>query len=91
MNDSTKTKKVKKTRNIDMWKQFDNEIANNNNNNNSLECIYRQSGEREVCDYCNNILSITEEGFFACPNPSCGILYKDIVDQGAVLKDLHMK
>jgi transcription initiation factor TFIIB len=83
MNDSTKTKKVKKTRNIDMWKQFDNEIANNNNNNNSLECIYRQSGEREVCDYCNNILSITEEGFFACPNPSCGILYKDIVDQGA--------
>jgi transcription initiation factor TFIIB len=82
MNDSTKTKKVKRsTVNNDMWKMFDVEI--NNKTDDPLECIYRQSGEREFCDCCKTILMVSEEGFLACTNTSCGIIYKDIVDQSA--------
>ena len=54
MNDSTKTKKIK--RNViknDLWKKFDEEIKNIDDN--PIECIYRQSGEREFCDCCKKI------------------------------------
>jgi len=80
MNDTTKTKKIKRTQNKDLWEQFDNEVHNNLK---PIECIYRQSGQREVCDCCEEILIITDEGFLSCKNPKCGILYKDIVDQSA--------
>ena len=80
MNDSTKTKKIKRTQNKDLWRQFDDEV---NSASKPIECIYRQAGQREVCDCCNEILIITDEGFLSCKNPKCGILYKDIVDQSA--------
>jgi len=80
MNDTTKTKKIKRSQNKDLWRQFDDEV---NNSSKPIECIYRQSGQREVCDYCKEILIITDEGFLSCKNPKCGILYKDIVDQSA--------
>ena len=36
-----------------------------------------------TCDCCESILIITDEGFMACKNPSCGVIYKDMLDQGA--------
>ena len=80
MNDTTKTKKIKKPKNnADLWKKFDDEI----NTKNTVECIYRQDGQREICDCCESILIITDEGFMACKNPTCGVIYKDMLDQGA--------
>ena len=80
MNISAKTKKIKHPEvNKDLWNMFDNEI----NNKDSIECIYRQCGTREFCELCKSILIITDEGFQACKNPKCGIIYKDIIDQGA--------
>lgn len=80
MNDTTKTKKIKKPKNnADLWKKFDDEI----NTKSTVECIYRQDGQRETCDCCESILIITDEGFMACKNPSCGVIYKDMLDQGA--------
>lgn len=78
------TKKTKKNRNnkIDkakMWNTFDEEF----NNKEPIECVYRKIGEREFCDSCESSLSITEEGFLACTNNKCGIVYKDILDQSA--------
>ena len=73
----TKKKKVS-TNKAKIWKQFDLEAKQD-----SMECIYRNIGERECCDICNNSLCITEEGFFACTNKSCGIIYKDILDNSA--------
>lgn len=35
------------------------------------------------CDGCNSILFIGDEGFLVCSNSSCGIIYKDKLDQGA--------
>ena len=81
MNDTTKTKKIKKPKNnnAELWKKFDDEITSKN----TIECVYRQDGQREFCDCCESILIITDEGFMACKNPSCGVIYKDILDQSA--------
>jgi transcription initiation factor TFIIB len=77
-----KTKKIHHGKNINkqnMWSQFNSEIIKEN----PLECVYRTTGERENCDACNSALSITDEGFLACRNDKCGIIYRDVVDQGA--------
>ncbi len=79
MNDTTKTKKIKKPKNnADLWKKFDDEI----NTKSTVECIYRQDGQRELCDCCESVLIITDEGFMACKNPRCGVIYKDMLEQG---------
>ena len=52
-------------------------------NANAIECIYRTSGLREFCDACGTIVSITDEGFTACSNPACSIIYKDVLDHTA--------
>ena len=81
MNDIAKTKKIKKPKaNSEIWKQFDKEI---NESGDQIECIYRQTGQREQCECCDSILIVTDEGFLACKNPSCGVLYKDMLDQSA--------
>ena len=73
------TKKIRNKKIKDIWSKFDLE----NEKNNNIECIYRNVGERENCDLCKSSLCITEEGFFACINNKCGIIYKDIVDSSA--------
>jgi transcription initiation factor TFIIB len=66
----------------DLWNIFDTEVKNNNN---SLECLYsnQQIGNREVCDECASPVAYSEEGFLTCCSKTCGIIYKDIVDQSA--------
>jgi len=78
-----KTKKVRKQR-VDkhaLWKQFAAETGSVNDV--SVECVYRAAGQREVCDCCGGGLAITEEGFPTCINDQCGVIYRDVVDQGA--------
>jgi transcription initiation factor TFIIB len=81
--------KRKKLNNIDkknLWNIFDSEIKNTSNlteNKSPLECIYRESGTRDFCDYCETILAFSDEGFLSCTNKTCGIIYKDIVDHSA--------
>jgi transcription initiation factor TFIIB len=80
----TKTKK-KHEKNInkkDMWNLFSNEIEIDSEKK-IIECIYRNTGEREKCESCSSPLAITEDGFLTCCNKTCGIIYKDILDQGA--------
>jgi transcription initiation factor TFIIB len=64
-----------------------NDSANSNAKNeiasNAIECIYRTNGVREFCDACGTIVSVTDEGFTACSNPSCSIIYKDVLDHTA--------
>ncbi len=76
------TKKKKRPKNkAQIWKQFD--LENEQDKQDKMECIYRNIGERENCDICTHTLCITEEGFLACTNKSCGIIYKDILDSAA--------
>jgi len=84
MNEVTKTKKIRKQQGDTkaLWKLFNSEI-NNIDEDTQIECIYRQGGERELCELCQSVLTFADEGFLACENKSCGIIYKDIVDQSA--------
>ena len=50
---------------------------------NRIECVYRSNGMREYCDACNSTVSVTDEGFMACSNPMCSIIYKDVLDHSA--------
>lgn len=38
---------------------------------------------RERCDDCGTLVCITDEGFTACSNPKCSIIYKDVLDHSA--------
>lgn len=63
-----------------IWNEFDTEIKNKDT---TLECIYRNNGDRECCEYCEYNLAFSDEGFLTCTNPKCGIIYKDVVDFSA--------
>ena len=79
MTHNDKTKKVKKSyyNKSELWNMFDSEIPKAQQ---PLECIYREVGDREKCEQCTFMLSFTEEGFLACTNSQCGIIYKDLID-----------
>jgi|UniRef100_A0A6C0HZC4 transcription initiation factor TFIIB len=79
---SGKTKKIK-TANIDkksLWDKFD--VAEGTEKRVDIECVFINSEEKDNCHCCNTALFITEEGFQACSNKSCGVIYK-VIDQGA--------
>ena len=76
----TKKKKNNNVNKVKLWNMFDKEI---NDKKDSLECVYRNSGEREFCDICCGSLVFTDEGFLQCINNKCSIIYKDILDSSA--------
>ena len=81
--DNTKTKKIKRPP-IDkktLWDNFDIIVSSKVVPAVKIECIYRASGEHEKCECCGYSLSITDEGFYACSNLACGVIYTDILDQ----------
>lgn len=61
----------------------DNHDAKKDKKNNNLECVYRSSGQRETCDSCMSAVCFTDDGFLTCINQKCGIVYRDVLDQGA--------
>ena len=71
-----KRSNVNKTK---LWNMFDKEISPRE----TIECVYRNSGEREFCDTCNSSLVFTDEGFLECTNQKCSIIYKDVLDSSA--------
>lgn len=73
---NNKNKVIKNKNKSELWKQFDDEM----NLNVPIECIYRSTGEREVCDACESPLAYTEERFQACTNIKCGMIYRDMLD-----------
>jgi transcription initiation factor TFIIB len=79
---SVKTKKIKTT-NIDkksLWDKFD--VSEGTEKRVDIECVFIKTEEKDICHCCNTALFITDEGFQACSNKSCGVIYK-VIDQGA--------
>ena len=73
---------------VELWNIFDAELGKDLGKESGksvepLECMYRACGNREKCDCCEFSLAFSEEGYLTCVNPKCGIIYKDMVDQGA--------
>ena len=74
-----------------LWKQIDNSFINENCEglygggvaSSALECVYRSSGQREICDACSSTVCLTDDGFLTCTNQKCGIVYKDVLDHSA--------
>jgi len=69
------TKKKGKQIKQELWSIFEEAVGNK-----TVECIYQKSGERECCDVCKSALRVTDEGYFACSNTKCSIVYTDILD-----------
>ena len=81
-NKTNKTNKINKS-NKDkkaLWEGFDMEI---NDRPGEISCVFRKEGEREKCDTCHYSLMTTDQGFLACPNINCALIYKDTMDQSA--------
>ena len=77
-----KTKKIKSgKKHANLWNQFDNEL----NDDKKMECIYSNdtTDKNEKCHLCKSSLSYTDEGFLGCTNNQCGIVYTDMIEQGA--------
>jgi transcription initiation factor TFIIB len=84
MGDVAKTKKVKRGARQDkkaLWARFSKEVEKEPDK--PVECVYGESKGREKCDCCGAAIAITDEGFQACTSSSCGVLYRDVMDQGA--------
>ena len=67
----------------ELWNIFDKEVGTLGKKLDPLECVYRSCGDREKCEHCESSLAFSVEGFLTCTNKNCGIIYKDILDQGA--------
>jgi transcription initiation factor TFIIB len=83
--DKSQKRKNNNINKTELWNIFDAEVENPEKTKIPLECIYG-SGSREFCERCNNILAFSDEGFLTCTNNKCGIIYKDLIDQGAEWK-----
>ena len=84
------TKKTKRRVNLKaMWNKFDTAKTDEDSvgdGTGKVECVYVQSDnfiEKDECPTCGDKIQITEEGFRACSNKKCGILYKDTLDESA--------
>ena len=62
-----------------IWKIFDATITEKKS---TIECIFRDT-PTDNCSCCNSSLQITDEGFSACSNKMCGIVYTDNIDHTA--------
>jgi len=65
--------RLKKNSINEMWKTFDDEMAP----------PAKTVADKDYCRECETILFVSDEGFNVCSNISCGIIYKDSVDQTA--------
>ena len=78
-----KTKKKKKNLSVNekskLWEIFDKDNKDNKQEN-RLECIYEQNKEFDLCNICNSMLMIMDDGFPTCTNVSCGVIYKNTLD-----------
>ena len=75
----TKTHKNRKSRanKEKMWDLFPS------NSKRNIECVFRAEGQRDSSDCCGKPVACDEDGFLVCVNSSCGIIYKDVMNEGA--------
>ena len=87
-NASTSSQKKTKKKKIDMsssaktkmWDIFDIDKKELGIQKDSIECVYQQNKESDLCNLCNAILMIMDDGFPTCTNVSCGVIYKNTLD-----------
>ena len=77
-----KTKKNKsslsKSKKQQLWNEFETEVSKKED---ILECLDETYSD-ELCNNCNSILALSEEGYLTCTNKNCGIVYTNMLNQG---------
>lgn len=79
--DKSQKRKSNSINKAELWKIVDIEMDTEKKPI-PLECMYG-AGNREFCERCESILAFSDEGFLTCTNNKCGIIYRDLLDQGA--------
>ena len=80
---SQQTKKKKKSKKSlkKLWNAFESV----ENKEKKLELLYESQNlrQREKCDLCNSAVAYTQQKLLTCCNPSCAVVYKDVLDETA--------
>ena len=80
---SQQTKKKKKSKKSlkKLWNAFESV----ENKEKKLELLYESQNlrQRERCDLCNSAVAYTQQKLLTCSNPSCAVVYKDVLDETA--------
>ena len=74
-----KKRKITKSEKAELWNVFETQVEESK----KMECLCQTIQDREFCEQCNHILEYSDEGFLTCTNNTCGIIYKDSLDQSA--------
>ena len=77
----TKKKKKSKKSLKKLWNAFESV----ENKEKKLELLYESQNlrQRERCDLCNSAVAYTQQKLLTCSNPSCAVVYKDVLDETA--------
>ena len=77
------TKKKKKSKKS--LKKYWNAFESVENKEKKLELLYESQNlrQREKCDLCNSAVAYTQQKILTCSNPSCAVVYKDVLDETA--------
>jgi len=69
-----------------IWDIFDDDKKKLENINcmddipSKLECVFQTTKETDLCNLCNSVLMIMDDGFPTCTNKTCGVIYTDTLD-----------
>jgi transcription initiation factor TFIIIB Brf1 subunit/transcription initiation factor TFIIB len=83
---NSKTKKNKKqlsnSEKSRLWNIFDSdkETLEEIEGNKQVECVFQNDKENGLCNICNSVLIIMDDGFPTCTNKSCSVIYKNTLD-----------
>ena len=77
------TKKKKKSKKS--LKKYWNAFESVEDKEKKLELLYKSQNltQREKCDLCNSAVAYTQQKILTCSNPSCAVVYKDVLDETA--------
>lgn len=83
---NSKTKKNKKllsnSEKSKLWNIFDSdkETLEEIQSNKQVECVFQTDNETGLCNMCNSVLIIMDDGFPTCTNQNCSVIYKNTLD-----------
>ncbi len=76
-----KKKLITQQEKMRLWQIFDSDKQSSSDAS-VVECVYKQDNEREsgLCNICNAILMIMDDGFPTCTNPTCSLIFTNTLD-----------
>jgi len=67
----------------DMWKSFEVSAQDGTDASPSIACVYETDISDDFCYVCGSVLQITPDQFKSCSESTCGIIYRNMTNNGA--------